>query len=446
MAAVLIIEDDKTFGRILENFLIRNGFQARVCSKGSEGLALLHKESIDIVLLDYRLPDTTGIELLKHIKQFDSSLPVIIMTGYSDIRTAISAIKMGAHEYITKPVNPEELLLVAKEALQKRSGTEITKRKSSILKRPSVTGTSKASLQLQEYINLVSPTDFTVIIEGESGTGKENVARAIHQQSKRAGQRFLAIDCGALSRELAASELFGHVKGAFTGAVSDKPGKLEEADGGTLFLDEVGNLSYDVQVKLLRTLQERVIQPVGSTRELSINVRIITATNDSLHEKVAAGLFRQDLYHRLNEFKIYVPPLRERLEDLQAFVHFFQQQACEELGRVVLPLSDKFMEVVHHYAWPGNLRELRNVIRRSVLLTTSAPIDCDVLPPEIVSMSTPLAVNENPYDLKALSELRERELIVKTLHEVRYNKSKAARMLNIDRKTLYVKMEKYKIE
>jgi two-component system, NtrC family, response regulator HydG len=257
----------------------------------------------------------------------------------------------------------------------------------------------------------------------------------------------VAIDCGALSKELATSELFGHMKGAFTGAVSDKLGLMEVADGGTLFLDEVGNLSYEVQVKLLRAIQERIIQPMGGNKEVKVDVRIITATNDSLSEKVSAGSFREDLYHRLNEFKLKVPALRERKEDINEFIYFFQHQASGELSKEVIPITDEFISIMNRYDWPGNLRELRNVVRRSVLLADGKSIEADVLPIEMVMSNHQSTVaSVSVYDLKALSEVQERELISKTLHEVKYNKSKAARLLNIDRKTLYLKIEKYGME
>jgi two-component system, NtrC family, response regulator HydG len=447
MASILIIEDDKTFGRIVEGFLIKNGFTVKVCAEGKEGLKSLKNQAYQAVLLDYRLPDTTGLEMLEKIYEVNQQLPVIIMTGFSDIRTAVAAIKLGAREYITKPVNPDELLLLLKGVLTESSATTNPIKVKSIGANEWIQGKSAISKQLYDYIQVVAPTDFTVIIEGESGTGKENVARTIHQLSKRADKPFVAIDCGALSKELAASELFGHIKGSFTGAIADKLGLLEVADSGTIFLDEVGNLSYEVQIKLLRAIQERVIQPMGGNKEIKVDVRIITATNDSLIDKVSAGSFREDLYHRLNEFKLTVPPLRERAEDINEFVSFFQAQACTELSKSVRTFSEEFMKIINKYDWPGNLRELKNVVRRAVLLSKGDTINVDVLPSEMVSAihrdTRTSAVSA--YDLKALNEVQERELITKTLHDAKYNKSKAARLLNIDRKTLYIKMEKYQI-
>jgi two-component system, NtrC family, response regulator HydG len=451
MAAILVIEDDLTFSRILEGFLVKHGYSVETSHRGKDGLKAFAAKTFDMVLLDYRLPDSTGLDILFEIKKTSQHTPVVIMTGFSDIRTAVKAIKDGAHEYITKPVNPEELLMIVKQGLKKEKKPVVTTASATPDVNEFVEGKSQASRQLHEYIRLVAPTDMSVIIEGESGTGKENVARTIHRKSQRAKQPFVAVDCGALSKELAASELFGHVKGAFTSAVMDKTGQFEAAHGGTLFLDEVGNLSYEVQVKLLRAIQERIVSPVGSNREIRVDVRIITATNDDLNESVRNSHFREDLYHRLNEFKLKVPALRERNADLEEFLDFFRTAANQELGRNVTGFDDEVLRIFHLYDWPGNLRELKNVVKRAVLLTTGTLVDVSALPVEMMSAiknpsTSPSAQAAPVYDLKVLQEVQEREMIVKTLQEARYNKSKAARILNIDRKTLYLKMEKYGIE
>lgn len=451
MPKILLIEDDKTFSRILEGFLGKNKFAVEAAQDGKSGLRKFHEDRFDLVLLDYRLPDVNGLEMLPAFKKHAPSVPVIIMTSFSDIRTAVKAIKSGAFEYITKPVNPDELLLVMKNALEKSrevNGQPVAQREEP--KSEFVTGKSPVSEKLNEYIRLVAPTDMSVIIEGESGTGKEYVANTIHRLSKRAKKPFVAVDCGAISKELAASELFGHVKGAFTGAISDKMGQFVVANGGTIFLDEVGNLSYEVQVKLLRAIQERVIQPVGSNKEIKIDVRILTATNDDLVSSVRQGEFREDLYHRLNEFKLMVPPLRSRGEDLMDFAEFFRKKANAELSRATERFDDAVLDLFKTYDWPGNLREMKNVIKRAVLLTDGPVISLDSLPREMIEtvqrpVEQPEKTSSPIYDLKALQESQERELIVKTLQEVRYNKSRAARILNIDRKTLYLKMEKYGI-
>ncbi len=447
MASVLLIEDDLTFSRILEGFLSKNGYQVTVNHNGKEGLKTFESRPFNVVLLDYRLPDTTGMDLLVEMKKISPEIPVIIMTSFSDIRTAVKAIKLGALEYITKPVNPDELLMLVKEAVKKEKVSPA--RRKPATETQFVQGRSEASRKLHDYIRLVAPTSMSVIIQGESGTGKEYVARTIHNLSPRAKQPFIAVDCGALSKELAASELFGHMKGSFTGAVQDKTGQFEAAHTGTLFLDEVGNLSYEVQVKLLRAIQERVIQPIGSNKEVRVDVRIITATNDDLSESVRNGHFREDLFHRLNEFMLQVPPLRGRMEDLDEFLDFFRESANAELGKNVTGFADRVMELFRTYDWPGNLRELKNVVKRSVLLTTGDTVMMEALPQEMVTgvrQAAPKVSDVPIYDLKALQETQEKEMIVKTLQEVRYNKSKAARILNIDRKTLYLKMEKYGID
>lgn len=450
MPKILLIEDDKTFSRILEGFLGKNKFSVDTAQDGKGGLKKFNEGHWDLVLLDYRLPDVNGLEMLAELKKTSPALPVIIMTSFSDIRTAVKAIKSGAFEYITKPVNPDELLLVMKNALEK--GKEGNGQAAPAREKAAefVTGKSPGSQKLNEYIKLVAPTDMSVIIEGESGTGKEYVANSIHRLSKRAKKPFVAVDCGALSKELAASELFGHVKGSFTGAIADKMGQFVVANGGTIFLDEVGNLSYEVQVKLLRAIQERVIQPVGSNKEIKIDVRILTATNDDLVSSVRQGEFREDLYHRLNEFKLKVPPLRMRGDDLMEFCEFFRKKANAELGRSTKKFDPAVLEIFRTYDWPGNLREMKNAIKRAVLLSDGEVISLEALPREMIeTIRNPASMVEKPaspiYDLKALQESQERELIVKTLQEVRYNKSRAARILNIDRKTLYLKMEKYGI-
>lgn len=450
MAHILVVEDDLTFCRILEGFLTKQGYTVTVAHQGGQGLQLFASKTFDLVLLDYRLPDTTGMEVLVEMKKAAPATQVVIMTGFSDIRTAVKAMQVGAFEYITKPVNPDELSMIVHQALKKGKVGPSVSTPRILPQRKFVEGISAQSKQLYNYVRLVAPTDMSVIIEGESGTGKENVAQTIHQLSARSKSKFVAVDCGAISKELAASELFGHVKGAFTGAVQDKVGQFEEAHQGTLFLDEVGNLSYEVQIKLLRAIQERVIQPVGSSKEIKVNVRILTATNDDLFESVKKGTFREDLYHRINEFKLKVPPLRERREDLDEFLEFFRDLGNAELQRNVTGFDDEVMDIFKTYDWPGNLREMKNVVKRAVLLTSEGLVNVKALPPEMleeIRNPTVKAADQPPvYDLKALQETQEKEMIIKTLKEVRYNKSKAARILNIDRKTLYLKIEKYGIE
>ena len=439
MASVLIIEDDSTFAQIIEGFLTKKNFEVTTVSNVAKALKLIAHEDFQLLLIDYRLPDGTGIEVLNHRREIGLTVPAIIMTSFNDVRTAVRSIQLGASDYITKPINPDELLMVIDNALQKKLPQKANEGNF-------IRGSSDVANRLYQHIDLVAETDMSVVIQGESGTGKEFAARTLHQQSKRKNKPFIAIDCGALSKDLAASELFGHIKGAFTGAVNDKKGSFEAANGGTIFLDEIGNLSYEVQVKLLRALQERVIQPLGSNKQIPVDVRIITATNDDLANSMKNGEFREDLYHRLNEFKIQLPPLRERGVDLELFIALFIKLSNEELNRNVQELDKETRSLLLKYDWPGNLRELRNVIKRMVLLTAGSIATADSLPDEMkiaVANEIPL---DNPSDLKAVNESNEKTLITEALIKVKYNKSKAAKLLNIDRKTLYSKMERYGID
>lgn len=420
-------------------FLTKKGYEVHTASNLRAGEKILLSEKVDLLLLDYRLPDGIGLELISKMKNALDSIPCIIITSFDDVRTAVKSIQSGAFEYITKPVNPEELLLVIELALNQKPTPEkpVLAKQSSFIQ-----GESPAAKKLYEYVNLVAPTEMAVMIIGESGTGKEHVARAIHQNSKRSNHPFIAVDCGVLSKELSASELFGHSKGAFTGALHDKTGVLEQASGGTLFLDEIGNLSYDVQVKLLRTLQERTIQPVGSSKIVPIDIRLITATNEQLLNEIENGNFRGDIYHRINEFKIQMPTLRDRGRDLELFIKHFIENANEELDRNVKHISPELLQLFYQYDWPGNLRELKNVIRRLVLLSKNEQISAELLPEEMISRSQ----KSNTKDLKQAQVMHERELIANVLIQTKYNKSKAAKLLNIDRKTLYSKIEKYDLE
>lgn len=440
MVNVLLIEDDLTFSKIMDSFLTRKGFHLEICHDLRSGIEALKAKAYDLLLLDYRLPDGSGTEIISMQGIDFPALPTIVITSFNDVRTAVKFMKSGVYEYITKPVNPEELLMVIEQALNKKVNEE----KPGILSEELIQGESAISDKLYEHISLVAPTDMSVMIIGESGTGKEHIARLIHSLSKRSEGPFVAIDCGVLSKELAGSELFGHVKGAFTGAMQQKTGLLESAQGGTVFLDEIGNLSYDVQIKLLRMLQERTIQPIGSNQTVKVDVRLITATNENLQEGISQGHFREDIYHRINEFRIQMPPLRERAEDLALFVNHFIRTSNAELSRKVEKASDEVMDIFYRYDWPGNLRELKNVIKRMVLLSPGKIAGKEQLPDEMLAALTP-AANTGP-DLKAFQETNEKELITQALMQAKNNKSKAARLLNIDRKTLYYKMERYGIE
>jgi two-component system, NtrC family, response regulator HydG len=448
MKKILIADDDNTFCLMLQRFLTRHNYEVYTTGTVKQALSMLDSMAFNVILIDYRLPDRNGIALLEEIMEEKPGVRAIVMTSYGDIRLAVKAIKIGAFDYITKPVNPEELLELVKNALESPiSNTGAPDIADAKLNFQFVDGRSASWKRVREMIDLVGPTPLSVIIEGESGTGKEFVARKIHETSNRSGEPFVAIDCGTLSTELANSELFGHVKGAFTGAVADKPGHLELANRGTIFLDEIGNLGYDIQVKLLRTLQERTIRKTGGTKEMDIDVRIIAATNEDLLQAVQKGAFREDLYHRLNEFKIVMENLRNRKEDIPLFAAAFLQLSNQELGKNITGFDGEAMEKFMHYSWPGNLRELRNIVRKSVLLSKENTITKNCLPSEILMHARGVdSATTGTTNLKVLSEKIEKETILGTLQKVKFNKTKAARLLNIDRKTLYYKLKDYDID
>ncbi|MET4083742.1 two-component system response regulator HydG [Pedobacter sp. UYP30] len=443
MAKILILEDDTTFAQLLDGFLTRHKHEVTLVTQIKQAIKLIDKQEFDLFLVDYRLPDGIGLEVITHSRNLGLSTPIIVMTSFNDVRTAVKSMQLGAFDYITKPVNPDELLMVIKNSLEKKSLIidVVNPTDGDFIK-----GESAVANKLYGFIALVAPTEMSVIIQGESGTGKEFAARTLHQQSKRANKPFVAIDCGALSKNLAASELFGHIKGAFTGALNDKKGQFEFADGGTLFLDEVGNLSYEVQVKLLRAVQEKTIQPLGSIKQVPVDVRIITATNEDLTSMIQQADFREDLYHRLNEFKIQIPALRDRDGDLDLFINHFVKLSNRDLDRNVKSISKEAKTLLLNYDWPGNLRELSNVIKRMVLLTPGDVAEITALPDEMTIAVKHQHSPNYSSDLKATNEQNEKMLISETLIKAKHNKSKAAKMLNIDRKTLYTKMERYGID
>jgi two-component system, NtrC family, response regulator HydG len=442
MANILIVDDDITFTLILKKFLGKHHFIADVAHSKKDGLQKIVSGSYDLFLLDYRLSDGTGLDLFMEMPR--SSAAAIIMTSLNDVRTAVKAMRMGVYDYITKPVNQDELLMIVQQALadkQKPASETSIKPKLSY-----VEGVSAAYQKLNEQVALIAPTDMSVLVHGESGTGKEFLSRQIHNLSKRADAPFVAIDCGTLNSELSGSELFGHVRGAFTTAVQDKKGLLEEANRGTLFLDEIGNLNMDVQKKLLRVLQEKTVQPVGSTKEKKIDIRLIAATNEDLRQMVQQGKFREDLYHRLNEFKLMIPPLRERTDDLALFIQSFVEESNRLLGKDVKSIAPEVMKIFNAYEWPGNIRELKNIIKRMVLLSPGKEATVSALPEEMLLQQEDMdSITKDQTDLKKIQESQEKRMIEDTLKKVNFNKAKAARILNIDRSTLYAKMEKYGI-
>lgn len=442
--SILIIEDDLTFSTMLKTWLGKKGFEVDTASSSSHAKKQLSARSYDLILSDLRLPDQDGIHLLAWLRNQSCTTPFIIMTSYAEIQTAVQAIKQGASDYIAKPVQPDELLKKIREAIQKPE-QEVTTTDVQLGKtapQSFLEGESEAAHQLFSYVRLVAPTQMSVLINGASGTGKEYVAHRIHELSKRNGKPFIAIDCGSIPKDLAASEFFGHIKGSFTGALNDKVGAFEEANGGTLFLDEIGNLSYEVQVQLLRALQERRIRRIGSTKEIEVDVRLISATNENLQEAIAKGNFREDLYHRINEFTLRMPDLKERPEDILLFANFFLDQANRELERDLIGFDAAASEALQRYSWPGNLRQLKNTVKRATLLARGEFITLHDLGDEILSQpaSTPQTSSFVLHD-----EEMEKQRILNALQQTGNNKTKAALLLGIDRKTLYNKMKLYNI-
>lgn len=447
MPHILIVEDDLTFATMMQTWLRKKGFDVdRVSSVSAAARQLTDTPNFDLILSDLRLPDHDGLFLLEWMRKHNLRIPFIVMTSYAEVQNAVLAMKTGASDYIAKPVQPDILLQKIRDALSTPEPAPTpqpaTPAPEAKAQEPTpdvpryIEGKSEASRQLYEYVGLVAPTPMSVLILGASGTGKEYVARRIHELSPRRDKPFFALDCGAIPKEVAASEFFGYVKGTFTGATTDKKGAFVEANGGTLFLDEVGNLSYDVQVQLLRALQERKVRPLGGAHEIDVDIRLVCATNGDLASLVADGQFREDLYHRINEFTIYMPELKDRGDDIFLFADLFIKHANADLGRDVIGLDDKASERIASYAWPGNLRELNNVMRRATLLAKGKHIGLSDLERSMApsTPTEPLALHD---------EQTEQQRIEAALRATGGNKSKAAQLLAVDRKTLYNKMKRY---
>ena len=439
MPSILILEDDITFSLMLKTWLGRKGFEVSSVSSVSDARSRIEDASFDLILSDLRLPDGDGIDLLKWIKENNFVIPLIMMTSYAEIQTAVQAMKLGAADYIAKPLNLDELLGKIRELahVEEKAPARVPVPSAPDLY---IEGQSQAARQLYEHVRLVAPTDMSVLVTGASGTGKEYIARRIHEQSNRSKAPFVAVDCGAIPKELAASEFFGHVKGSFTGAIENKTGAFVAAQGGTIFLDEIGNLTYEVQVQLLRALQERKVKPIGSNQEIAINVRLISATNENLRQAIEKGDFREDLYHRINEFTIRIPDLKERKEDLLLFANHFLDLANSELQKDIIGFDNDTMQLFQSYSWPGNLRQMKNVIKYATLLATGRYITRKELPEELTEN---LSSHTN-IQLKNVEH--ERDLIRKALQECGNNKTRAAQLLGIDRKTLYNKLKIYQLD
>lgn len=486
MQKILVIDDDRDMCLLLNRFLTKRGFQVIEHYNGRKALEQISSDKPDLILCDFRLEDMDGKQVLIKTREIYPDMPFIIITGYSDVKMAVEMLKLGAYDYVTKPVFPDEILVTIKKALEQES-SQVTAvvASSAVSSAPAVRksrpaesdekyifGKTPEMLNILKQIELVAPTNYSVIIYGESGSGKEAIAQKIHEQSSRRNQPFIAIDCGALSRELAGSELFGHEKGSFTGALNQKIGSMELANGGTIFLDEIANLPYDIQVALLRVVQERKIRRVGGNKDIELDLRIIVASNEKLWDAARNGKFREDLYHRFNEFSINLPPLRERADDILVYARHFLAATNRELGKDIADFSPEVQQVFNSYPWYGNLRELKNVVKRAALLTDGSTVGLQSLPFEIIyhqklsaettpisapavavttpvvsptpeNLSTPSLPSFHENSLKAVSIDAEYEMIVEALKQSNFNKTKAAKLLNIDRKTLYNKMKQY---
>ncbi len=494
MAKILIIDDEKDLCLVLSRFLSKHGYQVTDANKGKKALEIINESVPDLILCDFMLEDMDGVSVLKAIKEINPATPVIIITGFSNIKTAVEVMRLGAVDYIIKPLIPEEILLTIRKALDRSltsipeqmpvgSGSPVREERNGSSRRPNplskneyIFGDSPYFKNILKQIDLVAPTNYSVIIYGESGSGKEAIAQEIHKRSKRANKPFIAIDCGVLSKELAGSELFGHEKGSFTGALNQKIGSFELANEGTIFLDEIANLSYDVQISLLRVVQERKMRRVGGTKDIDLDVRIIVASNEKLWDSAGSGKLREDLYHRFNEFAIQVSPLRERGGDIMAFANHFLGIANEELNKNIKGFHPEVERIFRSYVWYGNLRELKNVVKRATLLCDEEYIDVKSIPFELTNftklqfdastdfnqnvVTTPIAVPAQAapvsstfvptkkvmpreQSLKSAGIDAEYELILEALKKVNFNKSKAAKVLQIDRKTLYNKIRQY---
>ena len=446
-ANILIIDDEETMRDSCRQTLSRDGNRVEVAEDGSKGLSLLRTESFDLVILDLKMPGLSGMEVLKRIKEDDPEVVVIVITGYATVESAVEAMKRGAYDFIPKPFTPDSLRVIVKRALDRRElaleNVLLRDELKAGFEPGVIIGQSKSMKEVEQLVQKVGPTDTTVLISGESGTGKELVARAIHRYSGRTDKPFVAVDCGSLVESLFESELFGHVKGSFTGATATKYGRFELANGGTLFFDEIGNLSINIQTKLLRVLQEREITKVGSSQVIKVDVRIVAATNKDLQKAVKGETFREDLFYRLSVVPITLPALCERRDDIPLLASYFLQKYNKKRKKNIRAISDRAMKALFEYDWPGNVRELENAIERAVVLAEDDVISPSELLYYGLSAETPSRSDTGKS--QRLVDV-EKEHIAKTLKMLNGHRGKTAERLGIDRKTLRSKLKKYGME
>ena len=447
---LLLVDDDRQVLDSMAGWLREQGFQVDVAGRVAQAIEMVDKKVYDLALVDLRLGEEDGFDVLQHCRENHPDLTVILITGYATVETGVEAVRAGAFDLLTKPLIDEELLLAIDRALSQREVmAENEKLKAQLDMRfgmENIVGHDHQMLKIYDMVESIADTRATVLITGESGTGKSLIARAIHRASSRRDQAFVEVACGALPENLLESELFGHVAGSFTGAIGDKIGKFKQADGGTIFLDEIGTASPAMQVKLLRVLQEFEFEQVGGTTTHKINIRVILATNDNLETAVAEGRFRQDLYYRVNVINIEIPPLRERISDIPSLAEHFLQSVCSESGRKVDNFTDESLAALQRYGWPGNVRELQNVIERAVLLGKGGRIALEDLPPQFASNLPMIMVPIGQRTLKEALEDPERRIILDVLESNSWNRNATAEVLDINRTTLYKKMKRLGID
>jgi two-component system response regulator AtoC len=443
-ARILVVDDEPNIAEVVRSTLISTGYEVEATSKPTDAEALLEQQEFDLVLTDLKMDPVDGLEILRRTKEKDPHVPVIIITAFATVETAIEAMKAGAFDYILKPFKLSELKIVVRKALEYRATLVENDQLKEMLKTKfdmsNIIGKSPAMQPIFECIRKVATSNATILVTGESGTGKELVAKAIYMNSNRHERPFISINCGALPETLLESELFGYVKGAFTGANADKKGLFQAADGGTIFLDEIGLTTPAMQMRLLRVLQEREFRRVGDTRDIKVDVRVIAATNENLSEKVKSSKFREDLYYRLSVIPVHLPPLRERRSDIPLLIQHFLQRAEARMGKKYR-VEKRFLDTLIQYSWPGNIRELENVIERGVALAEGTTLNVDDMPDNILDFK-PEESDTTPRELRAVVEESERRHIVRVIKETDGNKKLAARILGIDLATLYRKMDR----
>jgi two-component system, NtrC family, response regulator AtoC len=450
MKRVLVVDDERKMRRVLQMIMEQLGLESVPAETAEEALEVVRAEKIDLVVTDLKMPGMSGLECLRRLRELDPEVPVIMLTAHGTVQTAVEAMKLGAFDYVLKPFDVEAMEMIVRRALEvhqyRLENRYLRERADALPAFEDLIGTSPAMREAFELIRRVAPTKSAVLITGETGTGKELVARAIHKLSPRAGKLFVPLNCAAIPSELLESELFGHARGAFTGAQTARAGKFEIADGGSLFLDEIGDMAYGLQAKLLRVLQESVVEPIGTNRGVPVDVRVISSTNRDLEAAIRAGQFREDLFYRLNVFQVRVPPLRERPEDIEPLARFFLDAFSKELGKGAQHLAPGALAPLGWHGWPGNVRELQNAMERAVVLAPGPELDADFFRSLLPRVEEePGAEAPESLQLDPAVEALERKMILRALAGSGDNKAEAARLLGVSERTLWYKLKKYRL-